>query len=382
MRIETKFVDCDKDFHLARSVRLRIYGKEIVAPKRALSASGNRIFNEVILQNEALRGLVEVYRRLDPNKVHKILNDNVAAARFSVEISFSIREVKEDEIILGLFEYDAQGKMPTLDHTNMLLHILNNPHFDAVAVPFIPKLPCEDYIQFLESFIEVYKSSSFRPALAPFIPHYSISSVPALFSFYAKKDIFENNLICVDFNGSNPISQYMFVSAIVKEAIKLEKETDQTVFLHAVNLKYGKATKRLEVVPAKDLVIFTMGFNSFGSNHKRVAILNDVGVHELKTKLLNRDDYGYYSLEAVRNRMEDTQRYQIRMNDVVNNKKLAKLFNAERQGLESVKISEEIKERELKRYLLSKRQIANEQLIWKRISKVHNKALQKTLLEA
>jgi hypothetical protein len=100
---------------------------------------------------------------------------------------------------------------------------------------------------------------------------------------------------------------------------------------------------------------------------------------KLRSKLLNRDDYGYYSPETARNRIENTQRYQIKMSEVSNNKKLVKLFNAERQGLESVKISEKIKEHELKRYLLSKRQIVNEKLIWKKISKVHNIALQKTL---
>ncbi|MDW8034692.1 MAG: hypothetical protein RMI79_07185 [Nitrososphaerota archaeon] len=379
MQIMTKLIECDKDFHLARSIRLRVNNKEVVAPKRALSASQNRMFNEVVLTNDLIRGIIEVYRHIDRGKIHAMLTNNDEAARFSNEISLSLKEAKNNEIIMGVLECDIEGVLPTLEQTNMLLHILNNPYFDVVTPPLLSKVTCEAYMNFLDMFIEVYKSSSFRPALVPFIPHYSISSLPDLVRYYTEKDVFENNLICVDFNGSSPISQYMFVSAIVKEAVTLEREIKQPVFLHADNLKYGKATKKLAVAPAKDLVIFTMGFNSFGSSHKRIAISSGIGNYELKTKLLNRDDYGYYSLEKVRNVIKESQNYYVCVEDVLTNQKMARVFNAERQGLEAYELYEKIRAHELKRYVFSKSQIAKEPLILKKVNKVQETALQKTL---
>lgn len=378
MQLKTKIIDCDEEFPLARIIRLNVGSKEITAPKKVLSASRNKATNEIMLKNTAIRGIVEVYRHFDTDKIQNILTNNAEAARVSNEISASLKETENNEIIMGLIEYDSKGIIPSSEQTSMLLHIINNPYFDVATVPFLSKMPCEDYIKFLDTLAEHCKSFSFRLALVPFIPHYSISNLPALFKYYARKDVFMSNLICVDFNGSNPISQYMFVSAIVKEARKIEKETGQPVFLHAVNLKYGKATKKLDIVPAKDLMIFTMGFNSFASSHKKIAIAGGIGSFEPKTKLLNREDYGYYSPENANN-IKDNKAYEVTVEDVLRNGKMAKVFNAERQSLEVCELAEKIKDHALKPYVMSKKQITKEPTILKKINKVQNTALQRTL---
>lgn len=379
MRINTKLLELDEGFRLARNIELNIESKGIVTPKKALSASQDKYHNETVLKNDEIRGLVEVYRHIDRERLHNMMTDGSDAARFSYTVSSSLKEVKpHKEITLGIIEYDARGELPNAKETTFLLDITNNPRLDIAVVPILPKLTCENYIRFLDKFTEVYKSSSFIPALVPCIPHYSSLDIPDLFEYYAKKDIFERNFICVDFNGSNPISQYMFVSTVVREAILMEKEFGQPIFLHAVNLKYGKATKKQVAVPAKDLILFAMGFNSFGANHKIVPISSAIGAYELKTKLLNRADYGYYSLNIAKNVIDDAESYEIKLRDVLLNEKMAKFFNAEKQGLEAAKISGVIAEHKLKEYIESKAHMRNERIIEK-VHKVQENALQKRL---
>jgi len=378
--LKTKIIDQDSSFRLARTIRLSVNSKDMIAPKRALSASRGKYSNESSINNHAIRGFIEVYRHLNPEKLYKMMHDNDEINDFSYMISSSLRDVDmEKEIIVGILEYNSEGKKPRFEETELLLDLLNNPRFDIVTAPIIPKLPYEKYTQFLDEFIDIYQSTSFIPILAPCIPHYSRVDILRLFEYYAKKDDFIKNFICVDFNGSNPISQYTFVSMIVREAKLLEREFGEPAFLHALNLKYGKATKKQDVVPAKDLVIYTMGFNSFGANHKILRIPEYVGNYELKTKLLNRNDYGYYSLEIVDNTIKETKLHIIKLRNVLSDGKLAKLFNAERHGLESNDIRETINEHEYKKYLESKKHIIEQKTILKKISKVQTFAMQQKL---
>lgn len=380
MHLVTKVIDLDEGFRLARTMRLSVGSKDIIAPKRALSASQSRYHNENILTNDVIKGLVEVYRHIDQEKIHKMISDNKEVAKFSYGLSSSLKKVDTTrEVVIGILEFNSRGNIPNPEETELLLDLLNNPYFDIVASPIIPKLPFEKYTKFLDEFIKVYESSSFIPALSPCIPHYSRSDIPRLFEYYAKQDIFSKNFICVDFNGSNPISQYTFVSMIVREAIFLEREFGEPVFLHAVNLKYGKATKKQIVVPAKDLLIFTIGFNSFGANHKILPIAGAIGDYELRTKVLDRNNYGYYSLEIAGNLIKDIGTYEISLKDVLTDYKMAKLFNAERQGLEAKEISDAIRERRCKNYIESKEYIKKEGKILKKINKVHMEAMQQKL---
>jgi len=373
-------MDFDEGFHLARTMRLSAGSKEITAPKRSLSASQSRYHNETILGNALVRGLVEVYRHVDQEEIRKMMTDNSEIAKFSYGLSSSLRRVDTDkEVTIGILEFNNGGKIPRTEETELLLDILNNPYFDIAAPPIIPKLPFEKYARFLDELVAVYESSSFIPALSPCIPHYSRSDIPRLFKYYADCDVFSKNFISVDFNGSNPISQYTFVSMIVREAMFLEREFGEPVFLHAVNLKYGKATKKQIVVPAKDLLIFTLGFNSFGASHKILPITSGVGDYELKTKVLDRSSYGYYSLKNARDLIKDVGTYEVNLGDVLSDEKLAKLFNAERQGLEAKEIFTAIKEGRYKQYIKSKEFIKREDKILKKINKVYNDVMQQKL---
>jgi len=173
------------------------------------------------------------------------------------------------------------------------------------------------------------------------------------------------NLICVDFNGGNPVSQYTFVSNIAREVQRLENEYGEPC------AKYGKATKKQQVVPAKDVMVFAMGFNVFGANHKVVPISSGVGDYELGTKVFNRADYGYYSIKMAEKFVSEVGDFEVKLADVLRDARLAKVFNAERHGLEAFEISRAIGEGDLIKYIKSKPRIAEDQKTLKRVLEVN-----------
>lgn len=361
----------DDELWLARKLYVSVRMKSVETPVRALSAPTSSVYNEAgaFIQrgrwSERLKSIVEVYRVLNRNKLFRMWEDKAEESRFSYGIERPLRPVDVNRaIILGIIEYNTGGKRPGQLETEFLADLLNNPLFDLVAPPIVPKLPLKDYAEFIGAFLEVIESSRFLPLVVPYIPNYATRDVVKLFDYYAGEDRLAREFICVEFNGGNPISQYSRVSLVVRKALALERELGTPVVLHALNLKYGKATRASSVVPAKDLLIFAMGFDSFGWSHKRIPIQAGVGRYELAGKLLNRSDYGYYSLDIAKEHIEELPgRYRFTLEDVFRNRELVKLYNAERQALEAEVIKTKVSEGELGDYLASKQRVLEARLL-------------------
>ena len=380
MSIKTKIINIDDKLRLSRTIEVSIGAKTIVTPKRVLAISKYKHYDESSLKNKDVKGFVEIYRRIDYKALHKIIGERIYESRFNYELS-SLLKKAENDITIGFIEYDTGGRRPDKSEVEHLVHLFNNPLLDILALPIMPKMPCDEYIRFLDEFIDIYQSISFRAILVPIIPHYASPDIIKLFEFYVKKDQISKNFICVDFNGSNPISQYSFVSEVIRESQKFEKEYGAPCVRYGINVKYGKATKKQDVVPAKDIMIFAMGFNLFGANHKVIPIIGDIGKYELGTKAFNRNDYGYYSLEKARDFISENNEFEIKLSDIIKDARLTKIFNAERHGLEALEISIAINENDLSKYINSKRRIKENEKILKILSKVSKIASEGTLLK-
>jgi len=371
--IKTKIISVDDNFKCARTIEVSVGSKVAITPRRVLSASRSRRNDETSLRNRSIRGFIEIYRHINREGLLRMVSKKSYMQRFNYEMS-SILKRAENDITVGIVEYNTDGRVPEKKEIEDLFHLFNDISLDILVPPIVTKLPCEKYIKFLDEFIEVYQTCSFHAILVPVIPHYSIVDIPRLFEYYAKKDEISKNFVCVDFNGGNPLSQYTFVSKIVRESQKFEREFGEPCLRYAINLKYGKATKKQHVVPAKDIIIFAMGFNLFGANHRLIPRLGGVGDYDLATKIFNRVDYGYYSLEMAKNTISDVGNYEVKLIDVLEKRSSAKIFNAERHGLESLEISTAINEQKLDKYLRSKPRIAEDESILKRINKVNREA--------
>jgi len=376
MELRTKILEQDKGFRLARRMLLNIKARNVISPKRALSVSMGRVRNETSLKDESIRGLIEIYKRISEDRLKKMMKSDRELRRFENEMNSLLKNVKEDEISVVAMELSIEGEIPSDKEVELLADLLNNPRFDIAIVPTLPKVKLEDYLRFLKKFLEACASTTFFPVLVPAVPHYSIRDVNLLFEELPKFSL-DLGFIAVDFNGGNPISQYSFVSHVVRRANLLSREVDKPVFLYALNLKHGKATKKQEVIPAKDLLIFAMGFDAFGTSHKRIIISKDYGVEGIRARILNRDDYGYYVLELAKDKVKERESYEIELTQVLSAPKFVKLFNAERQARETSQISLKIKETEYEKYIRTKRLVKDDLL--KKISKVQERVAQSLL---
>jgi hypothetical protein len=81
--------------------------KKVKTPKRALSASKG--YNETVLKNRNIRGFVEIYRRITRERLLNILNDISALSKISNSINYLLRKARDEEITIGIIEYDAEG---------------------------------------------------------------------------------------------------------------------------------------------------------------------------------------------------------------------------------------------------------------------------------
>ena len=377
MEIKTRIINEDSNLRLARNIEISVKSKTFLTPRRTLSAKKSRRYDETSLRDDNLGGFVEIYNCVNRKDLQKAREIKSYELKKNYEFSSLLKKAGED-ITICVIEYDLRKGLPDKGEIELLFDLFNSRLLDILVCPIVPKLPYKEYVKFLDEFIEAYRSTSFNAVLVPAIIPYSRIDLAKLFEYYAKKDEVSKNFICVDFNGGNPISQYTFVSDIIRNTQKFEQEFGEPCVRYAINLKYGKATKKEQIVPAKDIVIFSMGFNLFGSNHRQV-VLEDVGGYELRTKILNRADYGYYSLEVAENAIKESGNFKVKLSDLKADPQLSKLFNAERQGLEAIEISTMINEDRLYSYLQSKPRIVENKMIFKRISKVNKDLSQQTL---
>jgi hypothetical protein len=125
------------------------------------------------------------------------------------------------------------------------------------------------------------------------------------------------------------------------------------------------------VVPAKDILLFEMGFNCFGSSHVRRRLPDEIAEKLRSTakrpfRLFNRKDYGYYrdNVTGLREMLKETQPTSTSFDDftfgMTGNKvgTLEKLFNVERHALEAASIRKKLIESEnVGKYIQSKTRI-------------------------
>lgn len=75
MPIKTKIVETDDKLKFARMMEVYVRSKVLITPRRVLSASQNRFYDETILRGRDKRGFVEIYRRIDRESLLRIMVD-------------------------------------------------------------------------------------------------------------------------------------------------------------------------------------------------------------------------------------------------------------------------------------------------------------------
>jgi hypothetical protein len=175
------------------------------------------------------------------------------------------------------------------------------PNSDIVPLPNIPIITTDivdsedkfsKYLAFLDNAIKYLKLANEKPIMWV-IPKLSYSNTRRLMDFYINRGL---NAFYVDFAARNMITAKRDCMNVFK--VLKRREMIETSFLYAYNVNSGRLTKRVNAVPARDILSFGFGFDALGRKHKRPKI--DSGVWKqintlpAKLRLFNKRDYGYY----------------------------------------------------------------------------------------
>jgi len=223
-----------------------------------------------------------------------------------------VKRVPPDQLVIAIpllegeqgyaFSYDEVSK-----YSAFITELMTNPRVDLICTPAFHRI-AEDHIPiFIEKFLEAMTSYSKNIALT--IPYASRETRVKVVETYLKWADKNNrallNFLCIDYNGSNPISKYSHHNYALGYVRLLERETGEPTVMYGVNVKYSRVAKKYDELPARDLVSYFAQVDIYGCSHKRRPIPREVTeklrAYEAlkKQKLLNRERYIYISLDKI-----------------------------------------------------------------------------------
>lgn len=378
IRIETARRDSDLPSRLAYlDVKSDLNSKRVITPRRSLCLTMLPYAESRRIANPKVRGINEIPRRLTKETVLEIDSDIKKQEEFYSDIERRFHAVNpSEEVNVFLYSYENGNRkskpkepnhMPTEAETEYLCGLLNHPFNDIWVPPVVPDLSGRDYLPYLEHFYE-YVNTNHRVGVAGLIPHVSSLDIRRIAEIYVKRGL---NYFVMDFAGKNPFAMYGNIVQTREILRGIERQTGLPCFLHGINVPFYRGFWEDKILLARDILLFGLGFDCFGSNHiYRPRFLTPEEKEKLKAKprryrLFNRKDYGYYRDDVIKAKdFEETESTYLTVQDFRPNLEKAlkgayeTLFNVERHGLEADEIRTKLIEGEsLRKHLGSKLQL-------------------------
>nr|MDO8079347.1 hypothetical protein [Candidatus Freyarchaeota archaeon] len=380
--LKVKAINVDSDT-IYKTLEIKIGTKSLITPVKSLDLTK---FIPNVELDVKIKGINEIYKKLDEEKAKKMISDTNEQGRFNYSIMSSASKANQNkEINLCIIDYS--GRYPSGRVLEFVADTVYG-YSDIVPVPIISDIgdriktaeDLDSYLKFLKNFLQ--NIGIHRKPVMGLIPPIAFLFVPDLINFYIKNGI---NAFYFDFDGKNPISLRQNITATLRN-IENENLLGKS-FIHAINVNIGRSIRKADVIPAKDILGFGFGIDSLGGKHKPLKIPKDYferipDSEKRKLRLFNKEDYGYYKIEdlsQIKKIVPKDSAIKIDNFSEKNLKKLKKvqsLFNMEQQGLESLRLREIIKENEVGRYLEKKKYIKNEDI--KKMLKIKKDIVKKT----
>lgn len=399
----------DSNLTNIRKTRIEIGNKTLTTPSRALNL-GDHLSESRLIKNKKIRGINEIYKNLTSERIEQISNDTEAEVIFNKKLKNILNKSDlENELNFPLLSFENKNKrlgkyhnsLPTEQETGFICDVLSHLYLDVIIPPRLPELLGETYLKFLHSFFDTLETRLYNKPVIGFLPFVTRIDLPKLIDFYISKGVFS---FVVDFQRNNPIDIYTHVELVHNLVRKIKREYDEEVYLHACNVPFTRIKQKIDATPAKDIVTFLLGFDSFGTNHLRQKLPLEVvqkirekagrkyvpWTYQLKDpssidasnqpesfRIFNRNDYGYYrsDLPNIRTLITSEEGATINLEQVYDEnmnegrvKSTRKAFNVERHALEAVELQKVISENLTLEYLQDKRFLKDK---WTIISKAN-----------
>jgi len=325
--------------------------------------------------NYAITGINELPREINKSKLEDIDSDKEKQLAFYRDIRYRFSGVDENNVTVFILTYsnrekNGRNREPSAIETEYLCGLLNHPLNDIWVPPIVPQLKGLSYVSYLKEFYNQARSYP-KIALTGLIPHIARLEIRHLRDLFLKEGV---NYFVMDFDGKNPLDMVGNINQAVGIIDYIERETGNPCFLHGINVPITKGRWSKQAIPAKDILLFEMGFNCFGSNHvKRQLPPEIVQKMGLTTKrpfrVFSRKDYLYYrdDTHGLRDIVSEERPTAISLNDFSQGLTwgqiglMEKLFSVERHGIEADVLRTKLIEREsVASYIQSKSKVPGE----------------------
>ena len=331
-----------------------------------------------LISNRQVRGINEIYRNFGKAKIDRMYHNNGEQRYFVQSLNNDISKgAFNEEINIFVFNYDnrdpnwratgvSRGEIPTTKEIEFLCDLLASTSNDVIVPPIMSYLSGDDYLEFLKKFFDALPSHRPNVVMGVIPAYLHRFEFPGIIDFYEKKGV---RLFLMDLHGGTTETHYVDINLVLRKFANIERASRENCYLHGLNISYGKPLLKTPAAPAKDVASFYLGFDSIGPTHLGGLRLRSDLYSKLPTSVLtphpprlyNRADYGYYRSDFVGTtnfHKEQDVRYEIKDFDVGKTplKHMAKIFNAERIGIEAKIIRSQLESaKTLRGYVESKK---------------------------
>jgi len=351
-----------------RSTTLRVgSGKRITFPRRSFCLTRESDSESHLIKNPQIRGVNEIPRRITKDQILDIDSDEGKQERFYSDIGSRFRSVNSaDEVNMFIFSYFNGPKLrdkpkvrgpnrtPSRTETEYLVGLLEHRLFNDIWVPpIINGLKGSEYVPYLQDFYDIAKRRN--AAVAGLIPRFGRQEIRQLVNVFIENEI---NYLVMDFDNRNPLALVGNINLTMAIKDALEERSGRPCFVHGVNVPFYRGLWQDEVLPARDIILFGMGFDCFGSSHvfrpwhpMDKEKLEHIKNEPKRFRLFNRQDYGYHRDDTIKAKdFEESIDVSVTVSMVQEmaakrhpiqrqaTRALESAFNAERHGLEAEEI--------------------------------------------
>lgn len=278
-------------------------------PARALFLAARDPLSESrAIQTPQYRGINEVYRRISSAKVDEIDSDLDAQRDFQSRVLLADSpDQLSSELLITVLSLEERGPdkkwrtwKPTSKQIDYLVDFLCGiPVNNVVVPPVIPDASGSVYLGFVRQFFQRLPSHR-SVAVAGLVPNVSHRDVGELLSFYRSLGL---TSYVVDFRGKPPTTNWPLLPAFGSHLGFISREHGPH-FAHALNARHGLRRDRSGWVPARDMLLLTECFDSFGAPHtippmsrEFMKKLEEGSIEPAPPKLFDPQVYGYRAEE-------------------------------------------------------------------------------------
>lgn len=360
----------DDDLYL-KSEKLKLNHKTVQTPLKSFTLNDLRADVNI---NEDVKLSNEIFKRFTKDSLTDYVSGVKDAGKIHLDINRNIRKTSSKELNF-CFTTLNYTKFPEGKEIDLLTNV-SYIYSDATPLPLIHNFfnvntdmqkAFEEFTQFMGKCIDSINRLN-NKAILGIIP----SSLPAYYVQRLVEFYHDNNVTSFAFDFENKTHARLIGHLREMMISIIDLDILDESFTYSCNTQRGKASKSSDVIKARDILVYNLGFDIVGNNHMPLKIPSKESEklkNSINIRLFNNDDYGHHKYDNL-NDMAESYPYSKTSipidflnpeNNLKRSKDCQKLFNNEMFGLELLKYREFLRQGESTLdYLEGKNQIKDD----------------------